>query len=143
VRSLKFPHGLLQVSSRRSEEVAACAAKGRSVATAKQSPVEPDFHAYARKNRVFCHNQAREEHSKTRAEGIPVDAYTDATKLLNFAAVLLGSFRIVSTVTNLQQRDGRFCESSARSETQDPLNYGPSARTGSNAVQESPALLFC
>ncbi|SDH97084.1 hypothetical protein SAMN05444171_5646 [Bradyrhizobium lablabi] len=64
VRSLKIPHGLLQVSSRRREGCAACAADGRSTAGTKQSPVEPDFSLVPGRIGVFCDDRAQEFRAK-------------------------------------------------------------------------------
>jgi hypothetical protein len=58
---------------------------------------------------------------KTREWGIHSGAYTAATKLLNFAAVLLAPSRIVWTVTNLQQRGGAFLRVAGATRRSGPL----------------------
>jgi hypothetical protein len=61
-----------------------------------------------RKTGGFLRRSGAGRAAKTREKGVPGDAYTAATKLLNFAAALLTPFRIVRIVTNLQQGDSRF-----------------------------------
>ena len=110
VRSLNFPHGLLQVSSRTIGASARCAG-GRAGwrSRAKQPSVEPGFSTYACIYRLSATIGRRANKPNRRKCCGRGNAYTAATKLLNFASALTRPFRIVWTVTILQQAIPRFC----------------------------------
>ena len=104
VRSLNFPHGLMQVSSSTTGVSAFCARIRRIGERDKTSfqrnrlfRFGPDSIGFLRRSGA---GQTRRLPKKNCSSG---DTYTAATKLLNFAPALTRPFRIVWTVTILQQ----------------------------------------
>ena len=103
VRSLNFPHGLIQVSSRTTGVSAPVQGVAGLANAARQLSVEPGFFDLGLSLLAFCDDRAQADAPSPEENRSAGDAYTAATKLLNFASGLTRPFRIVSTVTILQQ----------------------------------------
>jgi hypothetical protein len=75
---------------------------------AKQPSVEPKFFDLGLSPRAFCDDRAQGASAELQKCCGPRNAYTAATKLLNIASALTRPFRIVWTVTILQQAFSAF-----------------------------------
>jgi hypothetical protein len=103
VRSLNFPHGLARVSSR-TIGASASSATSRWIGDASKPAFGgTGLFELGLSPLAFCDDRAQGKHAEPHECRDFGNAYTAATKLLNFASALTRPFRIVWTVTILQQ----------------------------------------
>ena len=103
VRSLNFPHGLARVSSRTIGVSASCATRRRIGEPRKTISGRTGFSDLSLYLLAFCDDLAQGEQRKHCECFVSGSSHTATIKLLNFASALTGPFRIVWTVTILQQ----------------------------------------
>jgi hypothetical protein len=93
----------MQVSSRTTGVSALCAISGRIGEASETTFGGTSFFELGLNPLAFCDDRAQDKYAVSQKCCDSCNAYTAATKLLNFASALTRPFRIVWSVTILQQ----------------------------------------